>query len=226
MFLEKVSHFYTTKVSHLCCAYSLLHEDRRKYHLAKTSRGCSQFTQKVQAFFENCRNVAVGWNACLADRIPIKIELMNQSFWNLATKVSSCCKMLHIILYNSWYFRVIFMDQKFKMSAVNTKIGMTFEVSNIQLFLLMGKLLVSCREKWKFLITDFHVLGLFIPEKYNALVRRLKFCHFLVIGNALNLFYIEIRLRKHRVQHFLVGICMEGTLRMSNFKTLSAYFCS
>jgi hypothetical protein len=41
---------------------------------------------------------------------------------------------------------------------------------------------------------------------------------------ASNLFYGEIRLTKLKVQPFLIGISMGGTLRMSIFKILSDFF--
>jgi hypothetical protein len=63
-------------------------------------------------------------------------------------------------------------------------------------------------------------------KKSDALVGRGLTCHILVKGNAFNLFYNKIRSIKLRVQHFLVGICMEGTLSMSNLKILSSFFCS
>ena len=40
-----------------------------------------------------------------------------------------------------------------------------------------GKVLISRREKWKFFIADFHVLGLFIPKKHDLSEKKISVCH-------------------------------------------------
>jgi hypothetical protein len=57
----------------------------------------------------------------------------------------------------------------------------------------------------------------------------LKFSHkkcFSLIWDAFNLFYNKIWSTKLRIQHFLIGIFMWDSIRMSNFKLLSMQFCS
>jgi hypothetical protein len=41
----------------------------------------------------------------------------------------------------------------------------------------MREVLVSCREKCKFFIADFHVLGLFMAEKHDLSEKKISVCH-------------------------------------------------
>jgi hypothetical protein len=41
----------------------------------------------------------------------------------------------------------------------------------------MREVLVSCREKWKFFIAYFHVLGLFIAKKHDLSEKKFSVCH-------------------------------------------------
>jgi hypothetical protein len=41
----------------------------------------------------------------------------------------------------------------------------------------MSEVLVSCREKWKFFIADFHVLGLFVAKKHDLSEKNISVCH-------------------------------------------------
>jgi hypothetical protein len=41
----------------------------------------------------------------------------------------------------------------------------------------MREVLVSCREKWKFFIADFHVLGLLMAKKHDLSEKKFSVCH-------------------------------------------------
>jgi hypothetical protein len=41
----------------------------------------------------------------------------------------------------------------------------------------MREVLISCREKWKKFIADFHVLGLFMAKKHDLSEKKFSVCH-------------------------------------------------
>jgi hypothetical protein len=41
----------------------------------------------------------------------------------------------------------------------------------------MREVLVSCREKLKIFIADFHILGLFMAEKHDLSEKKFSVCH-------------------------------------------------
>jgi hypothetical protein len=57
----------------------------------------------------------------------------------------------------------------------------------------MREVLVKCREKWKFFIADFHVLGLFMAQKHDLAKKKFTVCHAPLYANLCHAYSLSLK---------------------------------